>query len=240
MFNARHWDSTKLFPWKQINCDNGMSIPIIIFAGSFNPPTTAHRKILTELQAELPGVSIVVLPAPRTPHKDPASLAPFEHRMDMCRLMVRGLPDVTVSDFATTVDSDQTIDIIEAWRTQNPDAHIIWVMGADSFVSLPVWHRWREVMETVAIYVLARADLTADIEDTEPAVSFATHRTREAAMLASGNSWYVHPEFHAPVSATAARAGDTDMVLQSVRDYIVQHDLYADPKAKKTPRVKQS
>lgn len=218
--------STSLSRWEQINIDYEMTKPVLIFAGSFNPPTTAHRLILTELQAELPGVSVVVLPAPRTPHKDPKTLAPFDHRMAMCRLLIDGLPHTSVSDFATTVESDQTIDLIEAWRAQHPDDHIIWVMGADSFVSLPVWHRWREVIGNTALYVLARPGLAHDVDDNEAAVEFAKQRTREAAMLVTGNSWYVDPHFDQPVSATAARAGDNSLLLPAVRDYIEAHNLY--------------
>lgn len=205
-----------------------MTKTIIIFAGSFNPPTTAHRLILTELQAELPGVPIMVLPAPRTPHKDPATLAPFEDRMAMCALMVDGLADVTVSDFAASVDSTQTIDILESYREQNPETHVIWVMGADSFVSLPVWHRWHDVIEGTALYVLSRPDLTDGLEDSALAIEYASKRTRDAAMLVTGNSWYVDLHFDVSVSATAARAGDSTQLLPAVRDYIASHALYKD------------
>lgn len=222
--------STSQSRWEQISNEDEMTKPVLIFAGSFNPPTTAHRLILTELQAELPDVPIVVLPAPRTPHKDPKTLAPFADRMAMCGLLIDGMKDARVSDFATTVDSDQTIDIIEAWRAAHKDDHIIWVMGADSFVSLPVWHRWRDVIGSTALYVLARPGLAQDIDDSEPAREFAQLRTREAALLVSGDNWLVDPHFDQPASATAARAGDESLLLPAVRDYITQHELY---KAKK-------
>lgn len=203
-----------------------MTKPIIIFPGSFNPPTTAHRLILTELQRCLPQTPIIILPATRTPHKDPAGLAPFAHRLAMCQLTVRDMVDVSVSDFAAQVSSDQTIDIIEAYRHAAPEAHIIWVLGADSFVSLPVWHRWRDVIGSTALFVLARPELTQDLDAAQPAKEFAATRTTDPSVLLDAVAWYVDPHFNAPVSATAARAGQNNQLLPDVRDYIEQHGLY--------------
>lgn len=204
-----------------------MTKAILIFAGSFNPPTTAHRLILTELQRQLPGVPVLVLPAPRTPHKDPATLAPFVHRMAMCRALIDGLDNVRVDDFATTVNSDQTIDIIDAYRAAHPGVHVIWVMGADSFVSLPVWHRWRAVIGGTALYVLARPGLTRGLDESQPAQEFAAQRTHEVADLLLAPRWFIDPHFDVPVSATAARAGDGSLLMPTVRDYIATHGLYA-------------
>lgn len=200
--------------------------PILIFTGSFNPPTTAHRLILDTLRQKLAGVPCVVMPAPATAHKPAQQLAPFEHRLQMCRLAFGDLPDTTISDFAASVPSVQSIDLIEAWRRQSAPAvpHIIWVMGADSFVSLPQWHRWREVIGAIALYVLARDG--SDIAACAAAHEFMALRARAPSETADRVCWYVDHDFANNGSATAARAGDTRLLAPAVYDYLNQHKLY--------------
>ena len=146
----------------------------------------------------------------------------------MCALLAAEIEGVTVSDFANKVSSDQTIDIITALRVAEPATHIIWVLGADSFVSLPVWHRWREVIEGTALFVLARPELTQELEKSAPAVEYTATRLHDAHALLQGAGWFFDALFNVPISATAARAGDNNVLLPSVQDYIDRHGLYKD------------
>jgi nicotinate-nucleotide adenylyltransferase len=204
---------------------------ISLFGGSFNPPTLAHRKVVEALQAALPSVPVALLPAPLVAHKDPASLVAFDHRMNMARLLAGDLGDVKVSDFSLQVSSAQTVDVLRAWRATYPGHHVIWVMGADSFASLPQWDEWEDIVQTTSLYVVARRDHVQAVHDTLPAQLFAAHELAEPQALAQQVGWYVNSEFDVPVSATAARAAlalgeASPFILPNVAEYIARYGLY--------------
>lgn len=228
-----------------------------LFGGSFNPPTRAHRLAAERVRAALPDASLTLLPAPRVAHKDPASLVPFHHRLHMVRLAVEDMVNVTVSDFADQVDSPQTVEFLRAYRAAYPDRHIIWVMGADSFASLPEWDAWEEIMTTTALYVLARPDQIDGLHHTHAARRFAALEVRTAEGLVSPKplggglvapkslgdgrvapkplgegGWHFDNTFHVPVSATAVRAalaqGEASPDLaDGVAEYIRNNGLYS-------------
>lgn len=204
---------------------------IAIFGGSFNPPTRAHRLVVETVKDALQGVPVVVLPAPRVAHKDPATLAPFADRLHMARLAYDNMPQVTVSDFAEHVDSAQTVDLLDAYRAAHPDRRVIWVMGADSFVSLPLWERWEDIITTTPLFVLARKDQVDPIHHAEPAQRFAALETTTPETLLESPGWYLDTDFTAPFSATDVRTalarGEASPYLDpSVASFIATRGLY--------------
>jgi len=208
-----------------------MKQTIALFGGSFNPPTRAHRLIINRIQAALPGVPLVLLPAPRVAHKDPRTLAPFPDRMAMMELLTQDMDNVTVSDFSDSVQSAQTVELLDAYRIAMPDTHFVWVMGADSFVSLPQWDRWTDIIENTSLYVLARNDQVEAIHHTQPAQDYAVLECKTAADITSRVGWYMDTAFTAPFSATAVRnalaSGEPSPFLtDTVADYINAHGLY--------------
>jgi len=194
---------------------------IALFTGSFNPPTLAHRQVLQRVRQELPTVPVVVIPAARTIHKDPSTLAPFANRMAMVSMMVAGLDDVSVSEVATHVPSAETVALVAAVRAQYNSAHIILVMGADVFATLPQWQDWQVLTADNSFYVLARHPGAID------GVVMPTPLVTQASDLATQPCWYADKSFVADASASAVRAGDGhDYLADDVRDYIAQHGLY--------------
>jgi nicotinate-nucleotide adenylyltransferase len=149
----------------------------------------------------------------------------------MMQLTVEDMDNVTVSDFANIVQSPQTIDTLDAYRIAHPDTHIIWVMGADSFISLPQWERWTEIMETTSLYILARTEQVAAIHNTEPAEIYAQLECKSADKITTRVGWYLDTQFHAPFSATAVRnalqRGETSpYIADNVAEYILANRLY--------------
>jgi nicotinate-nucleotide adenylyltransferase len=198
-----------------------MAKPVILFTGSFNPPTIAHRQVLERLQQQLPDIPIVVLPAARTVHKDPASLAPFDDRMAMARLMANGLRGVTVSDIAATVPSAETAPLLSALRTQVGNSHTILAMGADVFATLPQWQDWQTLAANNSFYVLARHP------DAIDGFTMPTPQVESAAALINQSCWYGDAEFVATASASAVRAGTgADYLTADVCEYISMCGLY--------------
>ena len=53
-----------------------------------------------------------------------------------------------------------TIDSLEHFQAEYPEAELFLIVGADGFPDLPTWKRWREIPELATIAVLVRPHLS--------------------------------------------------------------------------------
>ncbi len=53
-----------------------------------------------------------------------------------------------------------TIDTLEALQSENPDAQLYLVMGADQFAAFRQWHRWESIVSLAIICIAGRATST--------------------------------------------------------------------------------
>mmetsp|Transcript_1925 Transcript_1925/g.4206 ORF Transcript_1925/g.4206 Transcript_1925/m.4206 type:complete len:267 (-) Transcript_1925:3-803(-) len=92
--------------------------------------------------------------------------APFETRVEMCTLLIKNVPKVTVSEVericfekaAAGLNEEQkskvrvgTADILAMLTTNEPNVEFTWALGADTFLDLASgkWRRTDEVFELV-------------------------------------------------------------------------------------------
>jgi nicotinate-nucleotide adenylyltransferase len=85
------------------------------------------------------------------------ALAPFEHRVAMCRSCFAALGAVEVSDVEAALPRPSyTERTLERLAQGSPGARLRFVMGSDALSDTDKWHDYRRVVELAPPFVLAR------------------------------------------------------------------------------------
>jgi nicotinate-nucleotide adenylyltransferase len=231
---------------------------IAFFGGSFDPPHRGHLTIARAAQAALQLDLVLFAPVGAQPLKPLGSTASFEDRVAMTRLAVANDPAFAVSlaDAPSSNGSpNYTFDTILTLKDEMPPGGALFcLMGADSLLGLPRWHRGAEIPFIAPLIVASRpgqsfADLAAVLPEglslaqdcmpiaaTEP-IELKTCTLRNPA--GSTAPFYLLPGLHIDISATAIREevhsevaripageGHHSDLPDPVFDYIASHNLY--------------
>jgi nicotinate-nucleotide adenylyltransferase len=211
--------------------------PLGILGGTFDPVHTAHLRLAEEATRQLRLGGVVWIPAGQPRHRaTPASDA--EHRLAMVRLATAGHAGYEVDDTEVrSVEPSYTVPTLERLRrTHGEDRPLVLLMGADAFLGLTSWHRWRDLFRFAHIGIASRPAfaLSAEAMPAELADEFRRrHRTQFTALATSPAGTIVtFPLSAGTVSSTEVRTklrqgGEVDELLPApVLDYIRHHRLY--------------
>lgn len=128
-----------------------------IFGGSFDPIHHGHLRIAEEFADLLALNRVDLLPTANPPHRQ-ALQASNAARLEMVRLAIAGNPrlgldarELQRAGPAYTYDS-----LCELRAEFGPQLKLSWLIGADSFLSLDRWHRWRELLDLAHLAVACR------------------------------------------------------------------------------------
>lgn len=129
---------------------------IAIFGGSFDPPHTAHEKIVIEALHSLSLDKLFVVPTYLSPFKD-TFCAPASTRLHWLQTMFAPFQKVEVLSY----EHDQkrpvaTIETVLYVKSLYPNAKIYLIVGSDSYATLPKWNRYDELSTLVEFVVAQR------------------------------------------------------------------------------------
>ncbi|MBK8439365.1 MAG: nicotinate-nucleotide adenylyltransferase [Rhodobacter sp.] len=130
----------------------GMVIGLL--GGSFDPAHAGHVHITREALKRMGIDRVWWLVSPGNPLKK-RQPAPMAARLAHARALVKD-PRVVVSDIEARLGTVYTADTIAALRRHYPGVAFVWLMGADNLVQFHKWGRWRAIMASVPVGVLAR------------------------------------------------------------------------------------
>ena len=85
----------------------------------------------------------------------PGTPAPLAARMARAKALMRH-PTVAVTDLESRLGTRYTADTITRLKALYPGVTFVWLMGADNLAGFHRWDRWRAIMESVPVGVLAR------------------------------------------------------------------------------------
>jgi nicotinate-nucleotide adenylyltransferase len=128
-----------------------------ILGGTFDPVHLGHVALADAALHELPLGEVLWLPSGSPGHRAPPA-AGAEHRLAMLRLATAGNPRFRID--AAELGSDAptyTVNTLTRLRAKPGAAQpLVLLLGADSFLSLPSWLRWRELFDLAHIAVADR------------------------------------------------------------------------------------
>lgn len=214
-----------------------IELPLGILGGTFDPVHTAHLRLAAEAMRQLRLGGVVWVPAGQ-PHHRTAPAASAEHRLAMVRLATADRPEYLIDDAEIRADQPSyTVPTLERLRrVHGEERPLVLLMGADAFLGLATWHRWRELFRLAHISVVSRPtfDFAAETMATELADEFhRRYRTQHTALAMTPAGAIITFTMDAgTVSSTEVRAKLRtgapvgELLPAPVLDYIQRHRLY--------------
>ena len=196
---------------------------IVIFGGTFNPPTRAHLDIATEALYYLDAEKVLFVPVSDLYKKDDVEIS--YHRVNMLNLAIGNFRRLEI-DF-TEVDAvalTYTYETVEKIKSRYQDKELFLLIGADNLEDFKNWKNQRSIMENCSLLVVNRNNSSIDkiIESNEILTEFKD-KTIEA------------PIEEIEISSTEVRnriasgelEGLENLVDKEVIDYIIENKLYS-------------
>lgn len=140
-----------------------------IFGGTFDPPHLGHLILAAEAAAQLHLDSVLWVLTPDPPHKQGRTITPLAHRLAMLQAAIADNPQFELS----TIDIDRpaphfALDTVHLLRRVHPGASLMYLMGSDSLLELPTWHKPLEFISACdRIGVMHRPRDQPDLENLE-------------------------------------------------------------------------
>lgn len=188
---------------------------LVVFGGSFNPPTIAHYHIASHILKQLDCEQFFFLPVgDQYPKK---GLISSFHRVKMLNLVCHHLKTADV--LTLEVEANRVLTSFESLsllKKRYPNKEISFVIGADNLEDLPNWVQYEQLIEHFKLVVFRRDDIKVDeIIETQ----FKKYEHRFIVLDSFGKM---------NVSSTQYRENldRSDLVLECVDDYVRQHQLY--------------
>lgn len=210
-----------------------LKAPVGLLGGTFDPIHIGHLRPAIEARDAIGLAEIRLIPNHIPPHR----ANPFcssEQRLAMVKLAAAENAGFVVDERELRRDTPSwTIDTLIELRQALPDTPLCFLMGMDSLLGLPGWHRWQELLDHAHLVVSVRPGWQPDYP-REVAELLARHHTMDATALhrrLAGHIWLADNQ---PIELSATRlrallaAGEDPRYLlpPSVADYIRQQGLY--------------
>jgi nicotinate-nucleotide adenylyltransferase len=214
--------------------------PVALLGGTFDPVHYGHLRFADAIRRTLGLDAVRLVPASDPPHRA-GPQASAADRVAMLKLAVAEFPGLVVDEREIArAGKSYTVLTLEELRREDPQRPVLLLLGADAFLGLPTWHRWRELFGLAHLVVVPRPGVTL-ADGLPPALvsEWDARVTTDPAILFSTPAGAIYeasvpPQ---PIAATAIRtqlaagAAGRDKVAQliprAVLAYIDQHGLYS-------------
>jgi nicotinate-nucleotide adenylyltransferase len=193
-----------------------------ILGGTFDPIHIGHLILAEEAWYRLGLDQVLLAPAADPPHKRERGKSPAEQRVRMVELAIADNPHLALS----RIDVDRpgphyTLDMVRLLLEQyGPGAELYFLMGLDSLVDLPTWHRPLELMQQCHLVAFSRPDAVFDwnaLEAALPGVRLRVILLPMPLLQISGSDLRERARQGRPLRY---------QVLPDVEQYIQQHQMY--------------
>lgn len=137
--------------------------PVGIFGGTFDPIHHGHLRLAEELAESAKLAEVRFLPSGTPPHRSKPG-ADAQHRLEMVRLAIANNARFSVDDRETKrAGPGYTFDTLTELRQELGERRpLALLVGADAFLELATWHRWRTLFDLAHIVVAYRPGFPID------------------------------------------------------------------------------
>ena len=157
----------------------GMVIGLL--GGSFDPAHEGHVHISREALKRMGLDRVWWLVTPGNPLKV-RQPAPLADRLLRASAVMRD-PRVRITALEERLGTRTTADTIDRLRAIYPGVTFVWLMGADNLVQFHRWGRWRDILRSVAVGVLARPGSGVQARMSVAARAFRVHQVDRGETL---------------------------------------------------------
>jgi nicotinate-nucleotide adenylyltransferase len=153
-----------------------------ILGGTFDPVHFGHLAIAEEARQRLSLVQVIFIPAGQPWLKADREITPAVHRIKMIELAISSKPYFELS----TIEIEQrgpsyTVDTLSTLQKKlGVEAKLFLLLGWDSLIELPKWHKPAELVKMCQVIVFARA--SSNLPDLK-ALEVFIPRLKESTIL---------------------------------------------------------
>jgi nicotinate-nucleotide adenylyltransferase len=129
----------------------------LVFGGTFDPVHKGHIESVCAVARLLGDVDVYLVPCQIPAHRPTPAASP-EARLKMLQLAVASQDRIFVDDCELRRGgTSYTFDTLSGFREKlGESGSLLFLMGRDSWVTLPGWHRWEELTDLAHLLVLER------------------------------------------------------------------------------------
>ncbi len=211
--------------------------PIGILGGTFDPVHFGHLRLAEELAQQLALSEVRFIPSGKPWHRGSPGATPGQ-RLEMVSLALAGNPRFVLDEREVRKNSPgYTVETLSELRQEmGGEQPMCLLLGADAFLGLPTWHRWRELFALAHVVVAHRPGFSLLEGQMDGQLRKETEQRicadqADLRQVPAGRVMTC-PITPLAISATAIRAeilaGRSPRYLlpESVLDYIQTHQLY--------------
>lgn len=204
-----------------------------LFGGSFDPVHVGHVTAARSAREALELDRVLLLPTADPPHKVLRAASAWR-RFAMVELAVLDEEGLYTSTHELTPGrTAYTVETLEHFRDQLPDARLHLIVGSDSLAQIHTWRRWQDLFRLARLAVLARPGWALDAVRGELPEEVAARLEPAGASLRNGLPEPVVVGRTLDVSATRIRQAlargerpDNHQLHPRVLDYMDKYGLY--------------
>jgi len=135
----------------------------VVYGGTFDPVHRGHAAVAELTANALAPCVLHLVPAADPPHRARPG-ASAAQRVEMLRLAFAARPDFVIDQRELQRSGPSyMVDTLRDFRAEFGDeAPLALLLGADAFLGLPSWHRWREILDLCHLVLVPRPGSSFD------------------------------------------------------------------------------
>ena len=193
-----------------------------IMGGTFDPIHLGHLAMAESVREIFELDEILFIPSARPPHKVEKNIAPEVHRLMMTYLATQSNEKFQVSPMEILRDGlSYTLDTMNQLEKKfGTNAELFFIIGADSMLDLPNWHKAKELVAKVHFIATTRPGVEINLDEVKNFFGEDAKNIRQVAVAGL------------EISSTDIRERVKNnksikyLVPESVEEYILKENLY--------------
>lgn len=207
----------------------------VIFGGTFDPVHCGHENMAHEALTQLRADQLYFMPCSVPVHKQAPGVT-AAHRVAMLQTLcdMHANFAIDLRELQRSTPSYSLLSMQE-WRTEYPTESLVFLIGTDSFNTLPTWYEWETLVSLCHIAVFKRPH--ERVSDHPKLQSYLQQaHTNEASDLhraIAGRCIFLEGPL-VDISSSQIRAQLSanmlclDALPNCIREYVLKHKLYAE------------